>query len=220
MRAVTGARCSTPAFHRTLPAFGLGALLGAAAALAGACGPPPGGGGLPQTSMPRAAGNQVVLEDVEIDRFEQDQLRTRARVARLHLDRTIGLALGDGVRIDVLEKEPRLAAAGVVHAQVEAPHGRSILDSRVVTLEDGVTLRDREGRVLRTASMTYDSGRDFLSAPGVVTVEGENFRATGASLSGHPVKGDLEVGAPVWGHVEPRPHQAEPRKAGPGPSRR
>jgi hypothetical protein len=170
--------------------------MGACAACAG----PPTGAGLPLPTDPRTAGHLAELDGVLIDRFDRDQIHYRARVERVHFDRQGGVATGEGVAVDVLEKDDPKSTK--VH--VTAPRGKSVLRSRVVTLEGGVVMHDRDGRTMKTEAATYDAPADHLDAPGDVTLEGDNFRAQGASLTGKPMAGTLEVGGPARAHVDPK----------------
>lgn len=149
-----------------------------------------GSGGAP-------AENQVLFDGVRVDRFERDRLRHRAHLAQARLDRASGTVTGEVVEAQALEGEE-------VRAEVRAPRMRSELKSRTVTLEGGVTVTDHEGKTLRTETLTYDSARDWLETSAPVSIEGENFHATGGRLTGHARAGRLEVEGPAAGRVLPK----------------
>lgn len=148
-------------------------------------------------------GERVVLREVLLERFEDDRLASRSRVATLYLERAEGLARGEGVQVEVVDREAGPRAPP--RAQISAPRGQSLLRTRVVTLEGGVTLTDADGRVLTTDAASFDAVADHLESHGPVTLSGENFRATGARLVGQPGRGHLEVEGPVRGTITPKP---------------
>jgi LPS export ABC transporter protein LptC len=145
----------------------------------------------------KPAENQVLFEDVRIDRWEQDRLRYRAYLGSVRLDRESGHVLGESVRADVLDREAR------IETRVTAPRLVSDLRSRLVRLEQGVVVRDEAGRTLRTETLQYDSGADQLETSAPVEIEGDNFRANGGRLSGQPRAGQLEIEGPTTGTITP-----------------
>lgn len=143
--------------------------------------------GLPPTE------NIVQLKGVAIDRFERDRLRTRAELREAHIDRERGTIAGEDVAIRVLDE------AGDTTAAIRAPRGRAQHGSAV--LEGGVVLTDRDQRVVRSETMVYDGANDQISVPGPVTIEGSNFRASGASLIGMRRDQLIDVTGPLTATV-------------------
>lgn len=145
--------------------------------------------GLPRTE------NVVELEGVAVDRFDRDQLATRAEMRRAKVDRAEGTIAGEEVGILAYDETKALAA------RVEAPRG--VAKRGTATLEGGVSLRDREGRVLRSERMIYDADRGTVTAPGEVTIEGENFVARGTSLIYTQKDSLIEVTGPLSATITP-----------------
>lgn len=145
--------------------------------------------GLPRTE------NVVELEGVAVDRFDRDRLATRAEMQSAKVDRAEGTIAGERVGILAYDETNALAA------RLEAPRG--VAKRGTATLSGGVTLRDREGRVMRSESMIYDADRGTVTAPSEVTIEGENFIARGTSLV-YSQKDDLvEVTGPLTATITP-----------------
>jgi LPS export ABC transporter protein LptC len=155
--------------------------------------------GLPPPTSARTKSQEALLEGVRIDRYENDRLRYHVNLVHASLDRETDVATGEGVEIEVLEKD-----TSALKARITAPRGKSALRSKVIDLWDGVVMKDVEGRTLKGDAMTYDAASDRLTSQGPVTLEGDNFRAVGVSLSGQPQKGVLDVAPPVRAHIEPR----------------
>jgi lipopolysaccharide export system protein LptA len=115
-------------------------------------------------------GGQVVeLDGVTVDRFRKDRLASRARLEQATLDREKNTLEGTGIRV-VAET-----------ATITAPRGHGELGDKAVVLEGGVVMIN-EGHTVRSDRMIYDAAKETITAPGEVTVEGENFRARGRSL--------------------------------------
>jgi LPS export ABC transporter protein LptC len=146
-------------------------------------------------SETKPAENQVLFEQVRIERWEQDQLRYRARIETVRLDRDSGHMTGEIVSVDALDREAQ------IQARVTAPRMVSDLRSRQVRLEGGVRIVDREKRTLRSETLDYDSGADQMETSTPVEIEGENFRARGRRLYGQPRAGALEVEGPTTATV-------------------
>lgn len=131
-------------------------------------------------------GGQVVeLEGVTVDRFRDDRLASRARLVRASIDREKNVLQGEGLE------------AVAETATITAPRAHGELGDKTVVLEGGVVLRDAEGRTVRSDRMIYHAGDDTFTAPGEVTVEGENFRARGTSLVMKRGEQLLEIGGPA-----------------------
>lgn len=153
-------------------------------------------------AVPRA-GEAARLDGVSIERFEADRLIFKAEVESAELDRGSGSATGRGVVIRVFDREGSASGNVEERARVQAPLAAADLRARSLTLEGGVVIRDREGRRMFTERVTYDAPSEIVSAPRPVDLEGDNFRARGASLVGHRIDEVLEIGGAVSATVAP-----------------
>ena len=149
---------------------------------AAACTPP-----APRTTPPPHDG-RARLEQITVDRFVTDQLRVRARIAGATVDRERGLIEGEQITI-------------AAEATIEAPRGRADLKTKIVDLEGGVTIVDRDRRKLTTESLRYDAPNDTLITREAVTLEGENFRAHGGRTIAKPNARTIDVEGPATATV-------------------
>lgn len=143
--------------------------------------------------------DEVVLRGVVFDRFEEGQLRERVKAERVVLERGREVVRGQQVRAMRFETGPE----GPPRAVAQAPIGRVEAATRTAQLSGGVTVRDAQGRVLETATVTHDAAQDRLHGASPVVVRGDDFQLEGRGFELRLGDDQLRIEGPVRATVEP-----------------
>jgi LPS export ABC transporter protein LptC len=142
---------------------------------------------------------RVLLEGVVIERWTGGRLSHQGEASRARVDRGRGTVEAFEVR-----GEAR-AADGAVRAEIRAGRATGAVGGDRLELDEGVTLRDRSGRRVDTASASLELSSERVSAPGAVRLSGANFRADGRGLDARLAEDRIELGGPVRARVSPEP---------------
>ncbi len=150
----------------------------------------------PQSASPRANSgpgqHEWLLTDVEAERFEKDQRKSRVTTSSLRLDRRRQRMRTDKLKLWIYQE-------GKSEAVAELTSGKSRCDlknSRFYLLE-GVRLLQNHGPEIVSSTANYDAKRDWLDIPQEIVLEGENYRGRAKSGKGQLKKQEIELEGPV-----------------------
>lgn len=138
---------------------------------------------------------RVLLEGVVIERWTGGRLSHQGEARRARVDRGRGVVEAFEVRGEARSAE------GEVRAEVRAGRATGAVGGDRLELDEGVTVLDRAGRRVETASASLELSSERVTAPGAVRLSGANFRADGRGLDARLAEDVVELGGPVRARV-------------------